>query len=321
MLGLGYIKVSPTTFVMQFRNGRPKREGRGLSFFYWQPRSTIVAVPLASTDVPFVFQEVTGDFQGVTVQGHLTYRVSNPKTLAALLDYSLRGGAYAAEDPAKLATRIAQAAQTATRAEIQARPLRAALVEADVMGARVRAALAASTTLGALGVEVLAFSILSVKPAPETGRALEAGAREQILREADDAVYARRNNAVEQERTVKENELATEKAVQARQREIDEARLEAAIALEARRQALVGQEAENVKARADAQGYAMEKQLGPLRSLDPRSLQTLAAGSADPRLLVAMAFQEIAQNAARIGTLNVSPELLDTLLQRGEGGK
>ena len=296
MLGIGYVRVPPTTFVMLFRNGSPRREGLGLSFFYFEPRSTIVAIPVGSTDVPFIFQEVTRDFQGVTVQGHLTFRVSDPKRLASLLDYSLKAGVHATDDPAKLPVRIAHAAQTATRAEIQARPLRTALVEADAIAARVRAALAASPTLAELGVEVIAFSILAVKPVPETARALEAEARERILREADDAVYARRNNAVDQERIVKEKEL------------------EASIRLEERKHDLVGQEAENLKVQADAQSYAMEKQLAPLRDLDPKSLQTLASGSADPRQLVAMAFQEIAQNAAKVGTLNISPELLDTLL-------
>jgi hypothetical protein len=44
-------------------------------------------------------------------------------------------------------------------------------------------------------------------------------------------------------------------------------------------------------------------------------LQVLAARSVDPRLLVAMAFQEIAANATKVGNLNISPELLQTLLQ------
>ena len=318
MWGVGFVKVPPTTFVMLFRNGKVRREGLGLSFFHLEPGATIVAVPAGSTDVPFIFSEVTGDFQGVTVQGHLTFRVSEPRRLAALLDYSLRGRAYATDDPAKLPARIAQAAQTATRAEVQSRTLRAALVEADVIGSRVLAALREQATLSALGVEVLAFAILAIKPAPETGRALEAEARERLLREADDAVYARRNNAVEQERTIKENELATEKAVQAKQREIDETKMEAKIHIEDRRRDLVAKEAENLRTRADAQSYASEKQLAPLKELDPRSLQVLAAGSADPRLLVAMAFQEIAQNAAKVGTLNISPDLLETLMQ-GKG--
>jgi regulator of protease activity HflC (stomatin/prohibitin superfamily) len=235
MFGIGYVAVPPTTFVMWFRNGRVRREGLGLSFFYLEPGATIVAVPVASTDLPFIFEEVTGDFQGVTVQGHLTFRIADPKRLASLLDYSLRGGAYATDDPARLPARIAHAAQTATRAEIQSRVLRAALVEAEAIGARVLAALRDSATVSALGVEVIAFSVLAIRPAPETGRALEAAARERLLREADDAVYARRNNAVEQERTIRENELTTEKAVQARQREIDETKMEASIHLEHRK--------------------------------------------------------------------------------------
>ena len=53
----------------------------------------------------------------------------------------------------------------------------------------------------------------------------------------------------------------------------------------------------------------------PLTALDPKSLQVLAARSVDPRLLVAMAFQDIAANAAKVGNLNISPDLLQTLLE------
>jgi hypothetical protein len=56
--------------------------------FYWAPTSTIVAVPLAGADVPFVFPETTADFQSVTILGQLTYRVADPKRLASLLDLS-----------------------------------------------------------------------------------------------------------------------------------------------------------------------------------------------------------------------------------------
>ena len=70
---LSFMKVPPTTYVLQYKHGKIKREGAGLSFFYWAPTSTIVAVPLASADVPFVFPETTADFQSVTIQGQLTY--------------------------------------------------------------------------------------------------------------------------------------------------------------------------------------------------------------------------------------------------------
>ena len=66
----------------------------------------------------------------------------------------------------------------------------------------------------------------------------------------------------------------------------------------------------------ESEAYAVEATLKPLTALDPKSLQVLAARSVDPRLLVAMAFQDIAANAAKVGNLNISPDLLDTLLQR-----
>src|SRR5262249_31703311 len=178
--------------------------------------------------------------QAVTVQGHLTYRVADPVRLAALLDYSVNpGGEPASEDPDKLPQRIAYAAQTAVRAEVQIRPLRMALVEADAIAARVQASLAHSEALAAVGVQLLGFAILAITPVPETAKALEAEARERLLREADDAIYSRRNNAVEQERKIRENELNTEVAVQTKQREIEETRLAGQIALEEQRRQLV----------------------------------------------------------------------------------
>jgi hypothetical protein len=317
MFGIRYFKASPTTFVQQNVNGSVKREGAGLSFFYFAPHSTLVAVPVGSTDVPFIFNEITADFQAVTIQGHLTYRVADPKRLAALLDYSVTpGGSRTSDDPDKLPQRIAFAAQTAMRAEIQGRQLRANLLEAEAIAQRVQSALTTAPALAALGVELLGFAVLAIKPVPETAKALEAEARERLLREADDAIYLRRNNAVEQERKIRENELNTEVAVEAKQRQIAETKLIGQIALEEQRRQLVATEAENRKTRADAEAYAVTATLKPLAALDPKSLQVLASRSVDPRLLVAMAFQEIAANATKVGNLNISPELLDTLLHK-----
>ncbi len=320
MFGVRYVKFPPTTYAIQYVAGRVRREGTGLSFFYFAPRATLVAVPVASTDVPFIFNETTADFQAVTVQGHLTFRVIDPRKLAGQLDFSVgANGTYASDDPDKLAPRVAHAAQTATRAEVQTRPLRAVLTDADAIALRALAALVASPALEALGVQVQSFSILAVKPVPDTAKALEAEARERLLREADDAIYLRRNNAVEQERTIRENELNTEVAVETKQREIEETRLAGQIALEEQRRQLVETEAANSKTRADAQAYLVKATLEPLAALDPKSLQVLSARSVDPRLMVAMAFQEIAANATKVGNLNISPDLLETLLRNDNG--
>ena len=57
-----YAKLDPTVYVIHYRNGRVIREGAGLSFLYFEPSATIVAVPLQTCDAPFVFQEITADF-------------------------------------------------------------------------------------------------------------------------------------------------------------------------------------------------------------------------------------------------------------------
>jgi len=40
----------------------------------------------------------------------------------------------------------------------------------------------------------------------------------------------------------------------------------------------------------------------------------VSAGGADPKLMIALAFRELAENAGKIGELNVSPDLLRSLI-------
>ena|SRR5688572_1293906 len=129
---LRFIKVPPTTYVLQYKHGTVKREGAGLSFVYYAPTSTIVAIPMASADVPFVFQEATADFQSVTIQGQLTYRVADPRRLASLLDFSIgKHGTYNSEDSRKLPERLIHTLQSLARAIMQRLVLKEALVSSD----------------------------------------------------------------------------------------------------------------------------------------------------------------------------------------------
>ncbi|WP_309892053.1 SPFH domain-containing protein [Archangium sp.] len=314
-MSIRYMKAPPTTYVMQFKDGRVKREGPGLSFFYWAPTTTVVSVPLASSDVPFVFNEVTQDFQAVTLQGQLTYRVADPKLLSGLLDYSVKpSGEYASEDPSKLEERLVQVAQVRARTVVQTLPLREVLVSANVIEGKVLAALRETEAVRMLGVEVQGFSLLSLRPTPEMARALEAEAREALQRRADEAIYARRNAAVEQERRIKESEIATELSVEAGKRRIREAQIAADIAVEEQRASFMDRWSENERKAAEAKAYALEKTLAPVRNMDWKVLMAAAGGGNDPKLNIALAFREMAENAGKIGELNVSPDLLRSLL-------
>jgi regulator of protease activity HflC (stomatin/prohibitin superfamily) len=317
---LNFMKVQPTTYVLQYKHGKIKREGAGLSFIYYAPTSTIVAIPMASADVPFVFQESTADFQSVTIQGQLTYRVADPKRLASLLDFSVdKRRAYYSEDPRKLPERLIHTLQTLTRAITQRLALKEALVSSDSIVAEALAKLRESEAVSALGVEILSLSILGIQPTPETGRALEAEAREALQRRADEAIYARRNAAVEQERLIKESELNTEIAVEEKKRQIRETQMAAEIAVEEQRAQLIDRRVENEHKDADSRAYTLTETLKPLRDLDWKTLMMLGGKNADPKAMVALAFQEMAENAQKIGELNVSPDLLRSLI--GTAGK
>src|SRR5207248_2187822 len=151
--------------LLQYRRGKIVREGVGLSFFYYGPTTSLVAVPVASIDTPFIFQETTGDFQTVTIQGQVTHRVSEPKRLAGLLNYTLArdGETYVSEDPEKLPERIIHVINVLARAELQKLPLRVALRASDELVKTVKAGLIASDEITSLGLEVLGLSILAIK--------------------------------------------------------------------------------------------------------------------------------------------------------------
>jgi regulator of protease activity HflC (stomatin/prohibitin superfamily) len=338
MFGICFIKTPPTTYLLQFRNGHIVREGTGLSFFYYAPATSLVAIPVGSADEPFIFEESTADHQTITLQGQVTYRVADPKRLASLMNFTLapNGHSYLSEDPEKLPQRVVNLVHVLARGELEKLALRDAMRAADTLVHTVRKSLGASPEIAALGIEVIGLSILAIKPTPETARALEAETREQLLLKADEAIFLRRNAAVEQERAIKENELNTEIAVENKKRQIREtqmdaersvqekkhlleaAALEAGIALEEKRKGLVALAADNAKAEADARAYGVSATMQALGNADPRILQALAHNGMKPEQLIAVAFQEIASKADKIGELNISPDLLRELLGKGQ---
>jgi len=318
MLGFRYLKVPPTTHVIHYVRGKVRREGAGLAFFYFAPSAELVQVPLASTDVPFVFNEVSADFQDTTIQGELTYRITDPKRIAAVLDHSVdQRGNYRSEDPTKLSDRLIHAAQLSARSFTQRHQLRELLVSSDELISEILTGIKGSTAVSMLGVEILGLSILSIKATPEMTKALQAEAREQLMRKADEAVYARRNAAVEQERTIKENELNTEIAVEQKKREVREAQMAADTSVEEQRSELVERRVANQRKEADARAHALQATLEPLKGVDWRTLMA-AAGHNDAKSIIAMAFRELAGNSGKIGTLNISPDLLDSLLRNDD---
>lgn len=334
MFGIRFVKSQPTVHLLQFRGGKVVREGAGQSFFYYAPTSTLVAVPIVSQDRPFILELVTADFQSVTVQGQVTYRIGDPQRTATLMDFSLdrRGRAYVSDDPKRLGDRVAMQVEVIVQQAVQALELKQALCASAAIARAAQRELAAQDEVAALGLEILGVSIIAVKPTPDIARALEAEARESNLKAADDAVFSRRMSAVEKERSIRQNELDTEIAVEQKRRQIKETQMEARamlarkenelrqsqmaadVALETQRKDFVAGQAENIRTLSEAEAHRVAAVMQALQSADPRTVQALSAAGMQPGQLIAQAFGGIAERAERIGQLNLSPELLQSLM-------
>lgn len=334
MFGIKFIKFDSMTFVMQYKHGKVKREGKGLSFYYYAPTSSITAIPLGSKDIQFIFNETTKDFQTITIQGQITYKIENPKQLADSLDFTLDNNhRYKDDNFEKLNQRLNNEAQTSTSSFIQGLTLKEALRSAKAISEKINDGLKASNSTKILGVEVLSVDVLAVRATPEMAKALETETRESLQKEADQAIYERRNFAVEQERKIKESEMSTEIAVQEKKKQINEKQAEikikeaenerllremkisADVSIEEQKTKLIEMQVENEKKQADSKGYTLEKTLKPYKEMDWKTLMALNSNGVSALDNIGFAFRELAENTEKIGTLNITPDFLETVIE------
>jgi hypothetical protein len=289
---LGHFKGQPTDHVLKYVGGKVAREGSGLSFYYLPLRTSVVVVPTQSIDASFVFQEMTRAFQVVAIQGQFTYRIVAPRHTAELLNFTVdpRTRQYLSEDPERLRQRITNVVHIEMRREVAGMSLEEVLKASSEISRAVFDRIREQRLVETLGIELLSLHVLITKPAPEMAKALEAESREALLRRADEAIYARRRAAVDEERQIKESELATDTA------------------LEQQREALIALQGANTEREAEYKARAT-------------TLELSAFSAADPRTLLAVALQKLGENASEIGTLTITTEMLASILNERVAGR
>ena len=299
MFGIRFAKFEQGLYVFRYKKGKVINQGEGLSFHYYAPTTSLVCIPVSSVDAPFMFSETSVDFQELTIQGQLTYRISDPEKTAKMLNYTIDNKrlSYISDDPERLSERLVNLVLITVKAAVKNMRLREAIVASDDVANKACLSLRENKMVQNLGVEVLSLSIAAIKPGPETARALEAETREEILKESDQAIFQRRNYAVEQERIIRESELNTE------------------IAVEHKNRTLVELRAQNEKAEADTKAYALREIVKVYEEMNPEVLKALANAGLDSGRLMALAFQGIADKAEKIGNLNITPDLLTTVIK------
>ena len=207
---LRHLRSEPSRHVIVYRRGVVRRSGAGLAFWFRPLTSSVVEIPCDDRDVPFLFRGRSGDFQDVTVQGAVTYRVDDPELLASRVDFTIdtKTGLHVEEPLDRLADLFVRLAQRIGAEYLATTPVNTALAEGvRELRRRLVQGLAADPALAGMGIAVAGVNVSAVSPNAELEKALQAPTREAIQQRSDQATFERRALAVEKERAISENEL------------------------------------------------------------------------------------------------------------------
>ncbi|WP_446044710.1 SPFH domain-containing protein [Streptomyces olivaceus] len=324
--GWRHLRAAPTAHVRHHRSGQLAHDGAGLSFWFRPLAAALSEVPVDDRELAMTFHARTVDFQDVAVQATVTYRIANPAVAAERLDFSVDPdtGVWRGAPLEQLATLLTESAQQHALEVLARTPLAAALAEGvPAVRERVVQGLREEPRLPATGIEIVAVRVMAVRPEPEVERALRTPARELIQQEADRATYERRAVAVERERAIAENELASQIELARREEQLVEQR-GANSRREAQEKAAgdavrVGAEAERAVrlAQAEAEGA---RAVGEARA-QAQAAWLRVHGDVDVAVLRALTGTRLAENLPRIDSVTVSPDVLTGLLARLGAGQ
>jgi regulator of protease activity HflC (stomatin/prohibitin superfamily) len=319
-----HLRGTPTLHVLHVRRGKVAHAGTGQSFFFRPLSAVLSEVPVDDRELAVLFHARTADFQDLTVQASVTFRVVDPDTACARLDFSIDpdAGTWRGTPLEQVAGLLTETAQQQVLGLIAASPLAAVL--ADGVG-RVRdqilTGLTSDPRLAETGIAVIGARVVAIRPEPDVEKALRTPAREQIQQEADRATYERRAMAVQRERAIAENELQNQIELSRREAELIDQK-----GANARREAEEEVAASGIQVAAKANGEVI---LARARAVGTQALgEAKAAAEAahvhayqhlPPATVLALALQELAGQLPQIGTLVLSPDLLQPVLARLAG--
>ena len=318
---LRHVRTESSSWVRHHRGGQAVRSGRGLAFWFSPLSASIAEVPADDRELPILFHGRSADYQDVAVQAVLTWRVADPDVLADRIDFSvdLTTGKWLGEPLEQVAQLLTQLAQQLAWAHLARFDVRELLQHGvDAVREAVEQGLASDAVVSAQGIEVVSVRIASIRPDGDVARALELPAREAIQQQADEATFARRANAVEKERAIEENELAT-KVELARQTE----QLIAQEGANAQRKAADQAKARRIAAEAAAarEGIADTAKANGIKLVETARNDAEAERLATYRelsseLLFALAARELAANPPDIEHLSLGSEVLGPVVRR-----
>ncbi len=96
---VAHLRANPTTHVRHLRSGKLAHDGAGQAFWFRPLNSALSEIPVDDREQPLLFHGRTVDFQDVTVQATVTYRITDPALAAQRLDFGITRAAASGAPP------------------------------------------------------------------------------------------------------------------------------------------------------------------------------------------------------------------------------
>lgn len=318
---LRHLRSESSSFVLHQRAGARVASGRGLSFWFLALSASISELPMDDRELQLLLHGRSQDFQDVSVQVVLAWRVADPELLASRVDFSidLATGVWLKQPLEKITSLLGQLAQQIAWDYLVRTPLRQVMVEGvEILRERLRAGLSEDPGVSGLGVTLVSAGISAIRPSPDVEKALQTPTREAIQQDADKATFERRALAVERERAIAENELQNRIEL-AKREEV----LIAQTGTNERRKATELAEAERIRVAASAANVAVERgaeaegiRLVEAARVDAERARIEIYRALPPEVLLGLAARDLAGNLPAIETLNLGGDALGPLLER-----
>lgn len=316
-----HLRGTTTTHVQHVRNGKTIHAGVGAAFWFRPLSAVLSEVPVDDRELPLLFHARTADFQDVTVQATVTFRVVDPVVAAGRIDFSIDpdSGMWRATPLDQVAGLLTETAQQYALDRIAGVDLTATLA-GGVRPVReaITAGLERDGRLTETGITVIGVRVVAIRPEPEVEKALRTPTREQVQQDADKATFERRALAVERERAIGENELQTQIELARREEQLvaqrgANARKEAE---EAAAAGTIATDAEARRAERLAEAEAGATRVTGLAQGDAEAARLAAYRDIPEAVLLGLAVKELAANLPHIESLVLTPDLLTPLLAR-----
>ncbi len=320
-----HLRSDANMHIQHLRKGSVAHAGAGVAFWFRPRAAAISEVPLDDREQALLFHARTADFQDVTVQATVSYRVVDPDLAVSRIDFGIdpESGLWNGTPLETLGGLLTELAQQPAIERLAVMDMREALARGiGPVRQEIAAALADDDRLTERGIAVTDVRVVAIRTDTDVERAMQTETREQVQQEADRATFERRALAVERERAIAENELKNQIELARREEELvgQRGQNERKRATEVAAAEAIATQAASNKRRLLAESEAAATRVLGEATAEAEAARYEAYREVETAVILGLAAQELAVNLPNIDNLTITPDLLMPLISRFSNG-